>query len=73
VYVIVAGDPAIGGLDAVLDRVDQLLTGDLLLGVQLEEGTDEIATHDASSLVRCLRWADIKKRGGHPRMERPFS
>jgi hypothetical protein len=48
--VLVTGDPAIGGLDAVLHRVDQLLTRNLLLGVELEEGTDEIATHDASSL-----------------------
>ena len=48
VDVLVAGDAPIGGLDAVLDRVDQLLSGDLLLGVELEEGTDEIATHDAS-------------------------
>ena len=53
VDVLVAGDAAVGGLDAVLDRVDQLLPGDLLLGVELEEGTDEIATHDASSLLRC--------------------
>jgi hypothetical protein len=32
--------------------VDQLLARDLLLGVELEEGTDEIATHDASSLLQ---------------------
>ena len=47
---------------------DQLLPRDLLLGVELEEGTDEVATHDAS--VRCCDCsggADIKKRGGHPR------
>ena len=73
VDVLVARDASIGRLDAVLDRVDQLLPRDLLLGVELEEGTDEIATHVASSLHAIVRWADIKKRGGHPRMERPFS
>ena len=46
VDVLVAGDAAIGGLDAVLDGADQLLAGDLLLGVELEEGTDEVSTHD---------------------------
>ena len=73
VDVLVARDTAVGGLDAVLDRVDQLLSGDLLLGVELEEGTDEIATHDASLLHTDSDGADIKKRGGHPRTERPLN
>ena len=51
VDVLVAGDPAVGGLDAVLHRMDQLLSRNLLLGVELEEGTDEIATHGASSML----------------------
>ena len=45
VDVLLAGHAAVGGLDAVLDGPDELLPGDLLLGVQLEEGTDEIPTH----------------------------
>jgi hypothetical protein len=67
VDVLIAGDTAIGRLDAVLHRVDQLLARDLLLGVELEEGTDEIATHGASSLLLKFHGADKKKRGGHPR------
>ncbi len=67
VDVLVAGNPSVGRLDAVLDRVDQLLAGDLLLRVQLKEGTDEVSTHDAPP----TRWfrigPTIKKRGGHPR------
>jgi hypothetical protein len=65
--VLVAGHPTVGRLDAVLDRVDQLLAGDLLFRVQLKEGTDEVSTHDAPP----TRWfrigPTIKKRGGHPR------
>src|SRR4029077_2746221 len=54
VDVLVTRDTAVGGLDAALHRMDQLLSRDLLLGVELEEGTDEIATHDASSLLHSL-------------------
>ena len=46
VDVLVAGDAPIGRLDAVLDGPDQLLARDLLLGVELQEGTDEVTTHD---------------------------
>ena len=46
VDVLVAGDAPVGRLDAVLDRPDELLAGDLLLGIELEEGTDEVSTHD---------------------------
>ena len=67
VDVLVTGDAPIGGLDAVLDGSDELLPRDLLLGVELEEGTDEVSTHDVlRSLCRCLV-ALKKKRGGHPR------
>ena len=45
VDVLVAPDAAVGRLDRLLHRPDQLLARDLLLGVQLEEGADEIATH----------------------------
>jgi hypothetical protein len=51
VDVLIPGDAPVGGLDAILHRVDQLLPRDLLLGIELKEGTDEIATHDASSLL----------------------
>ena len=67
VDVLVTSDTPIGGLDAVLDGSDELLSRDLLLGVELEEGTDEVSTHDGlRSLCRCLA-ALKKKRGGHPR------
>ena len=46
VDVLVAGDAAIRRLDAVFDGPDQLLTGDLLLRVELEEGAHEVSTHD---------------------------
>src|SRR6185503_1586425 len=46
VDVLVARDAAIGGLDAVLHRSDELFTRDLLLGVQLKEGANEVSTHD---------------------------
>ena len=69
VDVLVAGDAAIGRLDAVLDGPDQLLTGDLLLGVELEEGAHEVSTHDRLLFcARCQITAGPKKRrGGHPR------
>ena len=46
VDVLVAGHAPIRRLDAVLDGPDQLLTRDLLLRVELEEGADEVSTHD---------------------------
>ena len=46
VDVLVTGHPAVGRLDAVLDGSDQLLARDLLFGIELEEGTDEVSTHD---------------------------
>ncbi len=45
VDVLFVGNAAIGGGDRLLHRPDQLLSGDLLLGIELEEGTDEISTH----------------------------
>ena len=47
VDVLVAADPPVGRLDGLLDGADELLARDLLLGIQLEEGADEIATHHA--------------------------
>ena len=44
--VLVACNAAVGGLDPVLHRPDQLLPGDLLLRVELEEGANEVSTHD---------------------------
>ena len=45
VDVLVARDAPIGGLDAVLHRPDELLARDLLLGIQLKEGANEVSTH----------------------------
>ena len=68
VDVLVAGDAAIGRLDAVLDGPDQLLTGDLLLRVELEEGAHEVSTHDR--LLFCARMPNHgrseKKTRGSP-------
>jgi hypothetical protein len=60
--VLVAGDPTIGGLDAVLDSPDQLLARDLLLGVELQEGTDEVTTHDGLRSVCVSLWATGSKK-----------
>jgi len=64
--VLVARDTAVRRLDAVLDGGDQLLSGDLLLGVELQERTDEITTHGA--LLRCFRisWGRQKETWGSP-------
>ena len=63
VDVLVTGDAPIGGLDPVLDGPDQLLAGDLLLGVELEEGTDEVSTHDGlRSLYRVVREPPLKNK-----------
>ena len=43
--VLLAGDPAVGSLDAFLEGPDERLAGDLLLGVELEQRTDEVTTH----------------------------
>ena len=75
VDVLVAGDAPVGGLDAVLDRPDELLAGDLLLGVELEEGTDEVSTHDGlRSLSMRSRERRSKRNVGVTHVtERPFS
>ena len=68
VDVLVSGDPPVGRLDAVLDGPDELLARDLLLGVELEEGTDEVSTHDDLRSLCMFDPATLKKkRGGHPR------
>ena len=68
VDVLVTGHPTVGRLDAVLDGSDQLLARDLLFGIELEEGTDEVSTHDdLRSLCRLFLSTLKKKRGGHPR------
>jgi hypothetical protein len=59
VDVLVARDPPVRGLDAVLDGPDELLPGDLLLGVQLQEGAHEISTHDR---LLTLHAADADER-----------
>ena len=75
VDVLVAGDAAIRRLDAVLDGPDQLLTGDLLLRVELEEGAHEVSTHDRLLYcARCQITAGPKKNVGVTHVtERPFS
>jgi hypothetical protein len=45
--VLVAGDTPVGRLDRLLDGPNQLLPGDALLSVQLQERADEITTHFA--------------------------
>ena len=74
--VLVAGDAPIGRLDAVLDGPDELFAGDLLLGVELEEGTDEVSTHDGlrSLWVFVMGTAAQKQDVGVTHVtERPFS
>ena len=72
--VLVAGDAPIGGLDAVLDGSDELLARDLLLGVELEEGADEVSTHDGlRSLCRCHGGRSKRNVGVTHVAERPFS
>ena len=65
--VLVTGDATVRGLDAVLDGADQLFAGDLLFGVELEEGTDEVSTHDGLRSLHVQVAPLKKKRGGHPR------
>ena len=43
--VLFIGDAPVGGRDRLFDGADKLLARDLLLGVQLEQGADEIPTH----------------------------
>jgi hypothetical protein len=73
--VLVARDAPVGRLDAVLDGTDQLLPGDLLLGVQLQEGTDEVSTHDDLLSLHTLSHGrtDKKDAGVTHVTERPFS
>src|SRR5664280_534889 len=71
-HVLVAGDPAVGGLDGVGDREDQVLPGNALLGVELEEGAHEVAAHAVHLPQSCSTnggrlGRPKEKRGGHPR------
>ena len=67
VDVLVTGDPPVRRLDPVLDGSDQLLFRDLLLGVELEEGTDEVSTHDGlRSLCRLFIAPLNKETWGSP-------
>ena len=68
--VLLAGDAAIGGLDALFDGADQRLLGNLLLGVELEERTDEVTTHHAPPCSLLARRAPLRHKEtwvGHPR------
>ena len=81
VDVFIARGSAVRGLDRLLDGPNQLLPRYALLGVQLQEGADEISTHFAPpvrlwTFVRSTRTPVRhlplnKRRGGHPRHERP--
>ena len=70
--VLVAGLAPVGGLDGVLDGVDQLVARNLLLGIELEQGSDEVTIHGAPPVTSAVRrpipvWSDRqKKRGGSP-------
>ncbi len=72
VDVLFVGDAPVGGGNRILDRPDELLARDLLLGVELEQCADEIPTHRAAPPLR-IPVAAEKKRGGHPRPRRPSS
>ena len=65
--VLLAGDAAVGGLDAFLERADERLAGNLLLCVELEQRTDEVTTHPVPPCCLCSMAAetqpDTKKRG----------
>ena len=69
--VLLAGDAAIGGLDAFLERPDERLAGNLLLGVELEQRTDEVTTHPAPPCcVRSMAASPLRHEEtwvGHPR------
>jgi hypothetical protein len=71
--VLVAGLAPIGRLDRVLDGVDELVPGDLLLGIELEQRSDEVTVDGAPPSHLPFAgpnsvWSDRqKKRGGHPR------
>ena len=91
VDVLVTRGAAVGRLDRLLDGPDQLLPGDALFRVQLQESANEISTHfappvryarppscttDLDQNVRStrppVRHPPLnKRRGGHPRHERP--
>jgi hypothetical protein len=76
VDILIARDAPVSRLDRLLDGPNKLLTGDLLLGVQLEEGTDEISTHDAPPQIVIGYGNDHpeKKNVGVTHVtERPFS
>ena len=74
VDVLVTGDAPVGGLDAVLDGSDQLLARDLLFGVELEEGTDEVSTHDDLRSLCDVHGRRSKRNVGVTHVaERPFS
>src|SRR3712207_8413551 len=56
VDVLLAGDSPVGRLDAVLDGPDELLPGDLLLGVQDRKSTRLNSSHaNISYAVFCLK------------------
>ena len=71
--ILVTLGPAPGGLDRVLDGVDQLFTRDLLLRIELKERTHELSTHvappDSMPDARVHVGPPKKKRGGHPRIK----
>ena len=54
-YVLVPGLTPVGGLDRVLDGVDQLIARNLLLGVELEQRGDEVTIHGAPPVTSAVR------------------
>jgi hypothetical protein len=73
VNVLVAFGPPIRGLDGFLDRPDQLLAGDLLLGVELEEGAHEITTHAAPPALSVFAATHKRNVGVTHVTRRPFT
>jgi hypothetical protein len=62
VDVLVTRDAPVCGLDRLFDGPDQLIARDLLFGVELKEGTDEVSTHDGLRLCLVLYVAVRSKK-----------
>ena len=62
VDVLFVGDAPVGGGDRLLDGADELLARDLLLGVELKEGADEIPTHVVRPPLRFHRVVPFRRK-----------
>jgi hypothetical protein len=63
--ILVAGrHPTIRGLDGILDGVHELLARHTLLGVELEEGADEVPVHVPSWMIARFEGSRSRKNVG---------